>query len=108
LPLRPRREVSSVRAVRGSLFWIGSCAYRVLHGLPPLSLTKTVFDMIDEHVAQVRDLGAPVYKDSDWILLNTAIARDAMNASGLDLVTSFNDPDAGQFHDRPRRLDHAD
>jgi thiamine kinase-like enzyme len=97
LPLRLRREVSSVRAVRGSLFWIGSCAYRVLHGLPPLSLTKTVFDMIDEHVAQVRDLGAPVYKDSDWILLNTAIARDAMNASGLDLVTSFNDPMPGNF-----------
>jgi hypothetical protein len=72
-------------------------AYRVLHGLPPLSLTKTVFDMIDEHVAQVRDLGAPVYKDSDWILLNTAIARDAMNASGLDLVTSFNDPMPGNF-----------
>ncbi|EDQ34789.2 putative choline kinase involved in LPS biosynthesis [Hoeflea phototrophica DFL-43] len=72
-------------------------AYRILHGLPALGLTKTVFDMIDEHVGQVRDLGAPMYKDSDWILLNTAIARDAMNASGLDLVTSFNDPMPGNF-----------
>lgn len=81
---------------------LGTCktaigAYRILHGLPPLGLTKTVFDMIDEHVGQVRDLGAPMYKDSDWILLNTAIARDAMNASGLDLVTSFNDPMPGNF-----------
>ncbi|WP_422370030.1 phosphotransferase [Hoeflea sp.] len=72
-------------------------AYRTLHGLPELGLTKTIFDMIDEHVEQVRDLGAPMYKDSDWILLNTAIARDAMSASGFDLVPSFNDPMPGNF-----------
>jgi thiamine kinase-like enzyme len=72
-------------------------AYRILHGLPELVLTKTIFDMIDEHVDQVRDLGAPMYKDSDWILLNTAIARDAMTASGFDLVPSFNDPMPGNF-----------
>ncbi|MGY9048616.1 choline kinase [Puniceibacterium antarcticum] len=72
-------------------------AYRTLHGLPALGLTKTVFDMIDEHLGQVRDLGAPMYRDGDWVLLNTELARDAIHASGLDLVTSFNDPMPGNF-----------
>ncbi|NEX48655.1 choline/ethanolamine kinase family protein [Pseudotabrizicola algicola] len=72
-------------------------AYRIMHGLPPLDLTKTIFDMIDEHLAQIKDLGAPMYKDAEWLRINTDLARDAMHASGLDLVTSFNDPMPGNF-----------
>jgi thiamine kinase-like enzyme len=72
-------------------------AYRIMHGLPALGLTKTVFDMIDEHLAQVHELSAPMYKDGNWLLLNTELARDAIHASGLDLVTSFNDPMPGNF-----------
>jgi thiamine kinase-like enzyme len=72
-------------------------AYRTLHGLPALGLTKTVFDMIDEHLCQVHELNAPIYKDAAWILLNTDLARDAIHASGLDLVVSFNDPMPGNF-----------
>ncbi|EPX86013.1 choline kinase family protein [Salipiger mucosus] len=72
-------------------------AYRTMHGLPPLGLTKTVFDMIDEHAAQVADLGARQYRDGAWMMLNADIAREALHASGLDLVPCFNDPMPGNF-----------
>ncbi|ABN75226.1 phosphotransferase [Cereibacter sphaeroides] len=72
-------------------------AYRTLHGLAPLTATKTVFDMIDEHAAQAADLGAPRFPDHDWIMLNEAMAREALTASGLDLVPCFNDPMPGNF-----------
>jgi thiamine kinase-like enzyme len=68
-----------------------------MHGLPALAQTKTIFDMIDEHLGQVRDLGAPMYRDAAWLLLNTELARSAITASGFDLVTSFNDPMPGNF-----------
>lgn len=72
-------------------------AYRLMHELPALAQTKTVFDMIDEHLQQVEDLQAPMYKDGAWLRFNTELAREAMHASGLDLVTSFNDPMPGNF-----------
>ena len=71
--------------------------YKKLHAMPELGLTKTIFDMIDEHVAQVRDLNAPRFRDTQWVMLNTQMARDAMHASGLDLVPGFNDPMPGNF-----------
>lgn len=71
--------------------------FRKLHAMPELGLTKTVFDMIDEHAQQVRDLDAPQFNDAAWVMLNTQMARDALNASGLDLVPSFNDPMPGNF-----------
>lgn len=71
--------------------------YKKLHAMPELGLTKTIFDMIDEHVAQVRDLNAPRFKDTQWVMLNMQMARDAMYASGLDLVPGFNDPMPGNF-----------
>lgn len=72
-------------------------AYRQMHALPALGLTKTVFDMIDEHHVQMAELGSPVPRHAEWIALNTKMARDAMQASGLDLVPSFNDPMPGNF-----------
>jgi len=72
-------------------------AYRILHSLPELELTKTIFDMIDEHLQQVADLDAPRFRDADWVMLNTRMAQDAICASGLDLVPSFNDPMPGNF-----------
>lgn len=71
--------------------------YKSLHAMPALGLTKTIFDMIDEHLAQVDDLGAPRFKDAEWVMLNTQMAREAIHASGLDLVPSFNDPMPGNF-----------
>ncbi|MTH63964.1 choline kinase family protein [Paracoccus shanxieyensis] len=72
-------------------------AYRRMHALPALGLTKTVFDMIDEHNDQVRSLGGPRPRDAAWIALNDRLARQALMASGLDLVPSFNDPMPGNF-----------
>jgi thiamine kinase-like enzyme len=72
-------------------------AYKRMHALPELGLTKTVFDMIDEHRAQMRDLGSPGPRDAAWIALNDRMARAALTASGLDLVPSFNDPMPGNF-----------
>lgn len=71
--------------------------YRQLHDAAPLVLTKTVFDMIDEHVDQVKTLGGWVPPDFDWLNTEYRRARAALEASGLDLVPCFNDPMAGNF-----------
>lgn len=72
-------------------------AYRTLHTLPTLGLTKTIFDMIGEHLQQVADLDAPRFREADWVILNTQMAKDAILASGMDLVPCFNDPMPGNF-----------
>ncbi len=77
--------------------------YRRLHGGAKLGLTKTVFDMIDEHVEQVRALGGWVPADHAELDVQYRRARAALEASGLDLVPCFNDPMAGNF-----MLDDAD
>ena len=41
--------------------------YRLFHQAPRLPLTKTVFDMIDEHDDQVRQLGGFLPEDHDWL-----------------------------------------
>lgn len=71
--------------------------YRTLHSAEPLSLTKTVFDMIDEHLDRVRELGAALPADMDLILTEYAAARGALEAAGLDLVPCHNDPVPGNF-----------
>ncbi len=71
--------------------------YRTLHGGARLTLTKTVFDMIDEHVDQVRTLGGWVPPDFAELDRQYRRARAALEASGLDLVACFNDPMAGNF-----------
>jgi len=71
--------------------------YRTFNDSGPLSLTKTVFDMIDEHVDQARSLGSAFPLDSEWLFTQVRRARAALEASGLDLVPCFNDPMAGNF-----------
>lgn len=71
--------------------------YRQFHDAPALPLTKTVFDMIEEHFDQVRQLGGHWPLDHDWLLRNYRHARAALEASGLDLVPCFNDPMPGNF-----------
>lgn len=72
-------------------------AYRTFHAAPALGLTKTVFDMIGEHVVQVRDLGGWRPLDIAGLDARVAEARDAILAAGLDLVPCFNDPMPGNF-----------
>ena len=71
--------------------------YRRLHGAEKLILTKTVFDMIDEHIDQVRTLGGWFPPDFAELERQYRRARAALEASGLDLVPCFNDPMAGNF-----------
>lgn len=72
-------------------------AYRRMHALPALELTKTVFDMIDEHARQCATLDAPRFRLHDWVMLNETMAREALTAAGMDLVPCFNDPMPGNF-----------
>lgn len=72
-------------------------AYRKMHALPALGLTKTVFDMIDDHLEQIATLGARSYREQAWLMRNADLAREAFAASGFDLVPCFNDPMPGNF-----------
>lgn len=82
---------------------------RAFNDSGPLSLTKTVFDMIDEHVEQVRQLGAWQPPDLCWMLAHGRQARSALAACGMDLVPCMNDTLAGNFmidgQDRVRLVD---
>lgn len=72
-------------------------AYRKLHHSGPLSETKTVFDMIEEHLSQIRQVDAPLPDAVGGLLAAYRQARQALETSGLDLVPCFNDPMPGNF-----------
>jgi thiamine kinase-like enzyme len=81
--------------------------YRVLHDGDLLSGTKTMFDMIEEHLAQVGELHVRLPDDAELILGEYRVAKSALLASGLDLVACHNDPMPGNFlvdDGKPMRL----
>ena len=71
--------------------------YRVLHEGELLTGTKTMFDMIDEHLAQATELAVQLPDDAELVLGEYEMAKAAMLASGLDLVACHNDPMPGNF-----------
>ncbi|NAZ77974.1 phosphotransferase [Kineococcus sp. T13] len=71
--------------------------FRTFHGVGPLPVTKTVFDMVDEHLRQVDELGVPLPATAGVLLREARAARAALEASGLDLVPCHNDPMPGNF-----------
>jgi thiamine kinase-like enzyme len=71
--------------------------YRTFNDSGLLGLTKTVFDMIEEHVEQVRTLNGAFPADFAWLYKQYRLARSALEASGIDLVPCFNDPMPGNF-----------
>ena len=71
--------------------------YRQLHASGPLPLTKTVFDMIDEHLSHARQLEVRLPPEIDSIVEEYEAAKTLMLASGLDLVPCHNDPMPGNF-----------
>ncbi|PNG24889.1 phosphotransferase [Methylocella silvestris] len=71
--------------------------YRAFNNSGLLPLTKTIFDMIDEHFDQVRSLGGRTPADFPWFTEQYHLARAALEASGIDLVSCFNDPMPGNF-----------
>jgi thiamine kinase-like enzyme len=70
---------------------------RAFNGVPELPHTKTIFDMIDEHLEQVEEVGGPAPPDLPWLLRQYRLARQALEASGLDLVPCMNDTVAANF-----------
>jgi thiamine kinase-like enzyme len=72
-------------------------ALKAFNSAPPLRLTKTCFDMIDEHFRQVRELGGYHPPDFPWLARQYRRARAALEASGLDIVPCMNDTLAGNF-----------
>lgn len=71
--------------------------YRKLHDGSLLGGTKTMFDMIDEHLGQAREMGVHLPVDADLILGEYQQAKSALLAGGLDLVACHNDPMPGNF-----------
>ncbi|NYI70963.1 thiamine kinase-like enzyme [Naumannella cuiyingiana] len=71
--------------------------YRRLNAAEPLTLTKTVLDMIDEHRDQAAELGVTLPPSWAAIAQGYTAARAALTASGLDLVPCHNDPMPGNF-----------
>ena len=80
----------------------GLRALKAFNDSAPLSQRKTTFDMIDEHFQQVLALGGEFPADFSWLNARYREARQALEASGLDLAPCMNDTLAGNF------LLHAD
>ena len=72
-------------------------ALRAFNEGAALNLRKTLFDMIDEHIGQVLELGGHFPKDFGWLNAQYRRARRALEASGLDIVPCMNDTLAGNF-----------
>lgn len=71
--------------------------YKRFHESRPLELTKTVFDMIDEHLGQALSLNARLPADFPLMLDEYQGSKAAIMGSGLDLVPCHNDPMPGNF-----------
>ncbi|MDW8847809.1 choline kinase family protein [Erwinia sp. MMLR14_017] len=77
--------------------------HKALHALKSfndkslLAESKTVFDMLDEHIDQVTGLGGTFSADAAWLHKQGQRAQAALRASGLDIVPCMNDTLAGNF-----------
>lgn len=71
--------------------------YRAFGSSEPLSQTKTIFDMIDEHAEQARSAGVALPAEVDHLLREYEAARTAVMAGGLDIAPCHNDPMPGNF-----------
>lgn len=84
-------------------------ALKSFNDQPPLRQTKTVFEMLDEHIAQLHALPAVLSADAAWLHQQSQRARQALQSAGLDLVPCMNDTLAGNFmlnqHDDIRLVD---
>lgn len=71
--------------------------YDAFHGIDPLPMTKTMFDLIDEHLGQAEELGVQLPDFAPVLLREYSTVKKAFQASGLDLVPCHNDPMPGNF-----------
>lgn len=71
--------------------------YRRWHSTPRLEQTKTMFDMVDEHLEQVHADGIRLPEWTAEILGEYERIRARFEESGLDIVPAHNDPMPGNF-----------
>lgn len=67
------------------------------HTIEPLPVTKTIFDLVDEHLAQAREHNVSLPGFATTMLREYEDARKTFEASGLDIVPCHNDPMPGNF-----------
>jgi len=79
--------------VRGN----AAAALKAFNDAEALSLRKTTLDMIEEHFDQALELGAHFPQDFTWLNAKYRQAKEALLASGLDIVPCMNDTLAGNF-----------
>lgn len=71
--------------------------YRQLHGGALLSMTKTLFDMIDEHMAQIASIGRPLQPYQVEVQERWLPIQKRYVAGGLEIVPGHNDPNPPNF-----------
>jgi thiamine kinase-like enzyme len=72
-------------------------ALRAFNDSAPLKLTKTIFDMLEEHFTQLKMVHAREPADMAFLTRCFTEAKAALLASGLELVPCMNDTLAGNF-----------
>lgn len=72
-------------------------ALKAFNDTPLLSMTKTIFDQIEEHVAQIAAVNGRLPADHAFLMHRFVEAKSALLASGLDLAPCMNDTLAGNF-----------
>ena len=92
-----RRTSSNGDFTRPAVRANAAAMLRRFNDAPRLRLTKTLFDMIDQHLEQMRSVAANAPEDLGWMLRQYRRARQALEAAGLDLVPCMNDTLAGNF-----------
>ena len=71
--------------------------HKAFQQIEKLPVTKTIFDLTDEHLEQVREMGVQVPPFTSTLLREYSAAKAAFYASGLDIVPCHNDPMPGNF-----------
>lgn len=75
--------------------------YRQFHGGELLSVTKTLFDMIDEHQAQIAQTGRRLQPYQREVQERWRPIQERYVAGGLELVPGHNDPNPPNFMVKP-------
>ncbi len=81
--------------------------YRAFGSIEPLPSTKTVLDMINEHLIQTAELGITLPRFWPEVMREQHSAQRALLADGIDLTPCHNDPMPGNFlisEGKPMRL----
>ena len=71
--------------------------YRTLHASEEFGKTNMMFDQIDQHIAQMNELGLSLPPWAAHLFEDYAEVKRSFLASGIDLVPCHNDPMPGNF-----------